>query len=626
MDASQLLRRALASQQQPSYEEEQPSERSSSSVRREDLELAAMKDGLSAAVDELSISGHKHLLTKVALLRKKMREFAVAVESDDRSAPLAPTAARSEGELAEEADHERALLLSYVLDDKKKATTLNEELQRSSCDLQLADGKLRQTGHKLKVMEDLYVKEKAAGARLREELEQAQAVYAAMQGVKYQLEVASIDKASLAQQVQELLDRASDLEGELRERDRHLEDTSTLRSELRARESELELVRAERADWRKERMQLVLQGDQLRRADGLLSELNLAMAAHSKTAALQPPHVWADIPQIGQVSPQLQARIHGLLVDVQAAQAGYATVLRENVQLQSELQGLRDEFTLESEGLRNELRASKATEAAAVARAERSAQALLAAGAGEDAPFLLDRAAEHLAAFDSGAPAGDASAHARNLKVVAAVRAVLSNWLTVSPAPARKQGSGPLHLLSSSSSQSSDEHAMLRMNMMEATNLAERQNQLASVLEERLQQAMGELRARDQEVAALLAADAAARQSIARAVELRLRDGTLRFSALPSDFKQLSVQQQLGALLFDEASDRGGEEPSYAARVREVGEQLQLSRIGSPDRQPASWGSFSLDAPAISPRSSPRSLDSSALLRARASLSALREG
>jgi chromosome segregation ATPase len=309
-----------------------------------EIKYNKLMEQLNNKTDELSIAGHSELLMRMAGLRKEIQHFRADI-LDNNMGNLS-TAEKPNSD-AVEAD-EKAVLLAYILEDKKRNGSSIEAIKSLRRDLALAEKQNEVHATDLRHCEEKLVKEQEINSELRQQIRRLEAAAQSYDDAVIANKNLEIDIASLMQQLTASMQENKKLKEVLHDRDLQLQQGDRVVQVASSNEYELQKVRNEQVELRQERIQLLAELGQLRSADATATQFSQYISeVLAKSALLAGVDMaWIEAEPIKQFNSNLYA--------VLASIAKYIRALHEHIErMNSEKQSLSVDFNLKDEELFN---------------------------------------------------------------------------------------------------------------------------------------------------------------------------------------------------------------------------------------------------------------------------------
>jgi chromosome segregation ATPase len=162
-----------------------------------EIKYNKLMEQLNNKTDELSIAGHSELLMRMAGLRKEIQHFRADILENNMG--NLSTAEKPNSD-AVEAD-EKAVLLAYILEDKKRNGSSIEAIKSLRRDLALAEKQNEVHATDLRHCEEKLVKEQEINSELRQQIRRLEAAAQSYDDAVIANKNLEIDIASLMQQL-----------------------------------------------------------------------------------------------------------------------------------------------------------------------------------------------------------------------------------------------------------------------------------------------------------------------------------------------------------------------------------------------------------------------------------------
>ncbi len=300
---------------------------------------------LNNKTDELSIAGHGELLTRMAGLRREIQHFKTDILENN----ITNNSNMDKPDMANSGiSDEKAILLAYVLDDKKKNGSSMEALKSLRRELAIAERQNETTLLDLQHCEEKLAKEQEVNNELRQQIRRLEAASQSFDDVVIANKNLEIDISSLMQQLTSSLQENKKLKEQLHDKELQLHQGEQVVQVASSNEYELQKVRSEQVEMRQERIQLLAELGQLRSGDAAASQFSQYISeVLAKSALLTGVDMsWIEAAPIKQFNNNL----YKVLVHI----ANYIRTLHEHVErAKNEKQSLLVDFNLKDEELFN---------------------------------------------------------------------------------------------------------------------------------------------------------------------------------------------------------------------------------------------------------------------------------
>ena len=309
-----------------------------------EVKYSKLMGQLNDKTDELSIAGHGELLTRVAGLRREIQHFRTDILENN----ITINSNVDKPDMANSISDEKAILLAYVLDDKKKSGPSVEAMKSLRRELAFAEKQSETNATELRHCEEKLAKEQEMNSELRQQIRRLEAAGQSYDDAVIANKNLEIDISSLMQRLTSSLQENKKLKEQLHDKESQLHQREHVVQAASSNEYELQKLRNEQIEMRQERIQLLAELGQLRSVDTTASQFSQYISeVLAKAAVLTGVDMsWIEAAPIKQFNHKLYKVLEHI--------ANYVRTLHEHVErTKNEKQALLVDFNLKDEELFN---------------------------------------------------------------------------------------------------------------------------------------------------------------------------------------------------------------------------------------------------------------------------------